>query len=526
MSLPPYALLFQMECTAYGRGLTHLLGKPAFAFGLRRRRVRVLTHPAHLVSLFRQLRPGKSSNMAAGNWDLLKRLLFTHYNPDPAQNGFHARAESKTDSDVDMTVAVPDARESERLFGVPLARHGLQPVYVKVVNRSASPLRLHFRSVDPHYFPPLEAAARCHFSIMKRLSAFGAMAWMFVPLFFPVLFLAPLKLWSARRANRKIDALFQSMAFHRRPVATGEGSEGFVFVAFDAGTKLVRIRMMAIEASPPGASSPDNEIVPDTHDVTDRWSGDAVQESFVDVTFSIAVPGINADYLHRKLDDLLPAGQSQECDVSALSQKLREVATVTCNHCGQGSGDPINLVVIGSFEVLLNAFAGRWDETEVISLATCWKTAKSFLLGSEYRYSPVSSLYLFNRSQDLALQQIRQSISERLHLRLWLAPLTMKGNPVWIGQVSRDIGVRFTTQVWNLTTHRIDPDVDEARDYVLEDLLDAKCVLAAGYVDASAPSTVSAPRRNLTGDPYYSDGKRVVILLGPHPTIPKFIAWS
>lgn len=460
--------------------------------------------------------------MPAGHWEPLQRLLFTRYNPVPEENGFHARSQSQTNSDVDITVAVPDAKESERLFGVPLARHGLQPVFLHVVNRSASPLRLHFRSVDPHYYPPLEAAARCHFSIMKRLSAFGVLAWLFLPL----LWLAPLKLWSARKANRRMDSLFQLMAFHRRPIEPGETSHGFVYVAFDAGTKLVRIRLMAIEASGSGPRSPVNEIVPETPDASDRWSGGAVQESFVDVTFSISVPGINADYLHRKLDDLIPAGEIQECDVSMLVERLRDVPVVTRNHRGEGSGDPINLVIIGSFENLLNAFAGRWDETEVISLATCWKTAKSFLLGSEYRYSPVSSLYLFKRSQDVALQKIRQSISERLHLRLWLAPLTMKGNPVWIGQVSRDIGVRFTTSVWNLTTHRIDSDVDEARDYVLEDLLDAQCVVAAGYVDASTPSSVGAPRRNLTGDPYYTDGKRVVILIGPHPTIPRFVAWS
>ncbi len=39
----------------------------------------------------------------------------------------------------------------------------------------------------------------------------------------------------------------------------------------------------------------------------------------------------------------------------------------------------------------------------------------AFLWGVEYRYSPVSPLYLFGRSQDLALQRIRHSINERLH---------------------------------------------------------------------------------------------------------------
>jgi hypothetical protein len=77
--------------------------------------------------------------------------------------------------------------------------------------------------------------------------------------------------------------------------------------------------------------------------------------------------------------------------------------------------------------------------------------------------------------------------------------------------ISRNIGVRFTATAWNLTTHRIDPDIDVSRDYVLEDLLDAERVEAAGYADANSPSTSSSPRRNLTGDPYYTDGRRVII---------------
>ncbi|MGC4004031.1 MAG: LssY C-terminal domain-containing protein [Pirellulales bacterium] len=136
-------------------------------------------------------------------------------------------------------------------------------------------------------------------------------------------------------------------------------------------------------------------------------------------------------------------------------------------------GDPVNLIVLGDFETVLSAFTARWDECETITLATCWKTARAFLFGGEYRYSPVSPLFLFGRSQDVALQRIRGSINERLHLRLWLTNLRLREMPVWVGQISRDIGVRFTTQVWNLTTHRVDPDVDEARDYVVQDLLRA-----------------------------------------------------
>ena len=155
-----------------------------------------------------------------------------------------------------------------------------------------------------------------------------------------------------------------------------------------------------------------------------------------------------------------------------------------------------------------------------------WRTVKAFLLGSEYRYSPISPLYLFGRSQDVALQRIRHSINERLHLRLWMAPLRFQQQPVWVGQVSRDIGVRFTTKVWNLTTHRIDPDVDEARDYVVEDLLEAEHVTSVAYLPGVGACTPATPRHNLTGDPYGTDGMRAVILLDSGRRQPEFIDWS
>src|SRR5262249_34657072 len=152
-----------------------------------------------------------------------------------------------------------------------------------------------------------------------------------------------------------------------------------------------------------------------------------------------------------------------------------------------------------------STFAARWDESETITLATCWKTDRSFLIGSQYRYSPVTPLFLFGPSQDLALQRSRHSINERLHLRPCLPTLRVRGKPVWLGQCSRDIGVRFTPKTWTLTTHRINPDVDEARDYVIEDLIKAEHTEATRYVDCRQPSDSAHPSHNLTGDPYFTD---------------------
>jgi hypothetical protein len=84
--------------------------------------------------------------------------------------------------------------------------------------------------------------------------------------------------------------------------------------------------------------------------------------------------------------------------------------------------------------------------------------------------------------------------------------------------VSRDIGVRLTSQTWNLTTHKIAPDVDFDRAYLLQDLLVSGYVERYAYVDGVGAAPVSAPRTNLTGDPYYTDGLRAVIFLSNQTT--------
>jgi len=457
----------------------------------------------------------------------LWRRLITYYAPDPTLNSFLARAETQTGPLAEVTVAVLDAKESAKFFGVHVARRGVQPVYIKITNRGQSGLRLQLVSVDPNYYTPLEAAGVNHFSLIKRLSAFGLMGFVLGFFFFALLILAPVKMITAWRANRRMDEFFSEHAFHLRPIPPGELSEGFVFTPLDAGTKVIHVCLHSTGGAL-GEAMRDAERI-----LLHSKAGDAQEspglvaaQATADFTFSLPVPGIAADYLRIDFNQLVPKGSEIACDVRDLVTKLQEMPRATTNAKELRQGDPVNLVVIGSFDTLLSAFAARWDACEVITLETCWKTFLAFMLGSDYRYSPVSALHLFGRSQDVALQRTRRSINERLHLRLWLTPLTLGGQPVWVGQVSRDIGVRFTPKTWNLTTHRIDPDVDEARDYVIEDLLQAERIDAAGYVDGVTPCERSAPRHNLTGDPYFTDGKRAVVLLSGHRTKPRFVAWS
>jgi hypothetical protein len=89
---------------------------------------------------------------------------------------------------------------------------------------------------------------------------------------------------------------------------------------------------------------------------------------------------------------------------------------------------------------------------------------------------------------------------------------------VYVGQISRDIGVRWTTRSPTLTTHAIDPDVDDTRDGLVGDLAYSQAVPRIGYVGGVPACGRERPRENLTGDRYFTDGKRAVLFFEERPT--------
>jgi hypothetical protein len=201
-----------------------------------------------------------------------------------------------------------------------------------------------------------------------------------------------------------------------------------------------------------------------------------------------------------------------------LRSRLEQLPAATVNGDGSANGDPLNVVIVGEASQVMAALSEcGWSFTHRIDWTTVRREIASALRGKPYRTAPVSSLYVFGRSQDLSFQRSRLSISQRSHMRLWQAPYTVEGRPVWVGQVSRDIGIKLTTKSPTLTTHVIDPMVDEARQFVLESLLYRFRIRYFGFVRGSEPAPPESPRHNLTGDPYITDGLRLVVFLASGP---------
>jgi LssY C-terminus len=111
--------------------------------------------------------------------------------------------------------------------------------------------------------------------------------------------------------------------------------------------------------------------------------------------------------------------------------------------------------------------------------------------------------------QDLSGRKISRWVAPQPHtLRLWLTPLRYQGTPIWVGQVSTGLGGRFAAS--GEGTRRIQPDVDEARNDVVQDLLYSQALAKIGFVKGASSVSAAEP----DGSSYHTDGLRAVLVFG------------
>lgn len=367
----------------------------------------------------------------------------------PEEPDFRSRANRQARGALTVTTAALNADESEGAFGRRLNDFGIQPVWLEIRNDGDEPYWLFPIGIDDDYLPPREAA--------QRASTF------------------PL-------GGR--EELVERLEGATVPpfVPPHSSADGFVFTDADEGAKAFTVDLI----------------------------GRHHREEFY---FVVPVPGLALD-----ADDFDPGSLHDGIAVHSLDENgLREWLgrQPCCVTTPDGkAGDPLNVVFVASVEDVGIALLSRgWDLTARITPASVWRMATAFLFGARYRYAPISPLLAFGREQDMAFQKARAVVAERNHMRLWLAPVSLHGTPVWLAQISRDIGIKLTGRAWPPTTHVIDPDLDSTRFYLLQDLLYGGNVKRLAYAAGSGSATREAPGLNGEGDPWFSDGLRVVFFL-------------
>ncbi len=378
-----------------------------------------------------------------------------------------ARAQVSTRDQVSVRATALRAAESQAHFGLPLADRGVQPVWLEIENHSPQPYWLMRSFMDASYYAPREVAR---------------------------LFKSQVPADALRAAQTRL--IDDAIKLH---VAPGHTVSGFVYTTKDRGLKLMNVELLGVGRV---------------------------------LRFDLAEdqPDGNFDYEASRIRRATEHQSARTVTVRELGAEIERMPCCTTDADGKGLGDPLNIVFVGAErDVLVALVRAGWDFTETINAASVGRMVSAFAFGGGDRTSPVSPLYVGGRPQELAMQHARTDIAQRSHLRLWLSPLQVEGQPVWIGQISRDIGVKVTNMSKTLTPHVIDPQVDHARFRLLETLLHSGNVERWGYVDGVEAASREHPRTNLTEDPYFTDGKRLVVFISKTPRAMDkagFISWT
>lgn len=177
-------------------------------------------------------------------------------------------------------------------------------------------------------------------------------------------------------------------------------------------------------------------------------------------------------------------------------------------------GDLVNFIVIGSQERLKAAFQeAGWvlvdrTKTEAVLHAVLSSTTKQ-----SYLEMPMSELYLFGRPQDFGFARAEpvQVVASRHHLRVWKAPFDYEGQAVWAGAATHDIGFEKDQRTGGVT-HKIDPNVDQEREFLGQCFQEAGALSGTTYL---TPSDGVREAHTATGGAIQSDGRVLAMVLRP-----------
>ena len=178
----------------------------------------------------------------------------------------------------------------------------------------------------------------------------------------------------------------------------------------------------------------------------------------------------------------------------------------------QNQGDMVNFVIVGSQKEVQAALdAASWHIADTSNQNAVLSAIMETYENKDYLQMPMSTLYLFGRKQDFGYEMAEPiaMVASRHHFRIWKAPFTWKGQEVWVGAGTHDIGFAKDKRNGNVT-HKIDPAVDGERDNIGSSLQKANKTKTISYY---LPPNPVQEAKNATGDGYHSDGRLLVIIL-------------
>ena len=177
-------------------------------------------------------------------------------------------------------------------------------------------------------------------------------------------------------------------------------------------------------------------------------------------------------------------------------------------------GDMVNFLILGDEDQMKKVFTtAGWVHVDADVKAAIFAGALASFEKESYLTMPMSQLYLFDRPQDYGWAHAEpiKVVESRNHLRIWKAPFTVRGQTLWVGAATHDIGFE-RDQRNNGLTHKIDPDIDLERDYLEKTLCSTGLVFEVMHF---LPQSPLQEAKTATGGSFHSNGQVLVLQLAP-----------
>jgi hypothetical protein len=264
----------------------------------------------------------------------------------------------------------------------------------------------------------------------------------------------------SKEARVQMNHYFYEMAMPRQ-IPAGETRSGFIFTHAHPGTKAFNVDLF-------GPS----------------------RENDLSFTFFIDVPGFAPDHSDTFFEQLYTADQFVELALPEFRSQIAAMDWQTRDESGQPRGAPINVVVVGEAEDVLPALIrANWVETP--------------RTGAELA---AETVYFYDRAADVVFRKNQGPAGDRNELRFWMSPMRVAGAPVWLAQATRHIsqGKRRS---------QMDPDLDEAAEFFLQDIWYGQGLLRYGWVQGRGSVSYESLQQTATGATYFTSGNLAVMWL-------------
>ncbi|MDX2417777.1 MAG: LssY C-terminal domain-containing protein [Xanthomonadales bacterium] len=275
----------------------------------------------------------------------------------------------------------------------------------------------------------------------------------------------------SKAARAAMDKRFHNSGITRF-VEPGETVSGFVFTHLSPGTKSFNVDLFGVET----------------------------MQNFA---FFIQVPGFKPDHSEVDFKQLYTRDETRELTTEEFRNSQGELSDYTANKDGESNGLPVNVIIVGNgIDILRALLRAAWYE--------------SITASSDKTGSGQETYYLYGRKPDAVFRFQRNKSDDRNELRVWLAPMRVDGEMVWLGQVTNFVGQRsYIEKVF--FDAQLDPDIDDARSFLLQNIWYSQGLQSFAWSNAGKSIPFDQPGTDFNGNPFFTDGFRAVLWFSGTP---------